>query len=176
MSRFKYLLDLPKSYQSTEKLIGLFPFDTLVNKHSLDIRNGKLDFQNSSIEGLKILAQKGYGAILFINQFKTPISFEEFQRLNKVIENFVGSHGVNVHGIFWCPSTDKNDPYVVPNAGMFHRVTENQNINWKDILVVSTSNNDLSAASKVNATGIKIGSGPSKWDHFDTFFEWAVSL
>lgn len=178
MNRYSYVLNsVNEAIQNQSiKTVGLFPFNALIDPANTDIFNGKIDFLQSALEALKILADKNYSVILFINQFKSrALSFEQFNNLNKFLEEFINSHGVKVNGIYWCPSTAKSDPYVTPNPGMFHKATENQKIDWKDVEVISSSDHDLVAAEKVKAKPIKIGNG-SKWTHFDTLYEWARSV
>jgi histidinol phosphatase-like enzyme len=177
MSRFKYILEQPVTPKSERKLVGLFPFNTVVDQSS-DVSGGKLHFIDSALEGLNILASKNYDVILFINQFKTrPLSHQAFESMNKAIENTFRSKGVNVAGVYWCPVIDKNDPFVTPNAGMFSRVTENQGIKWTDIQVLSTSENDLKAAERAGAVPVKIGSKSGKWNQsFDSTLDWVKSL
>ena len=178
MSRFKHLLTTPAEFSNTEsKIIGVFPFNALIDPAKTDVHSGRIEFLESGIEGLKLLGKKNISVVLMINQFKQrQVSMDNFQMLNQTVERFITSKGVSVAGLYWCPSIVKFDPYVVPNAGMFNRATENQQINWDNIPVVSTSDDDLIAASKVNAQAIKIGSGSNKWTHFNTFYDWVTQL
>ena len=175
MSRYKHLLE-NLTISTESKVFGLFPFNSIIDPTKTDVHSGRLDFDTNAIEGIKLLASKGYSTILFINQFKgRPLSFENFQSLNAAIENFIISLGMKVDGIYWCPGTDKKDPFVVPNPGMFHRSTENQGAIWENVPVVSSSDNDLIAAEKVKAVPIKIGNG-SKWSHYSNLLDWANSI
>jgi len=178
MSRFKYLLDETKSDDFSEvKLIGLFPFNTLIDSSATDLSIGKLGFLDDALAGLTAMSKKNYSVVLFVNQIKNkPLQYETFQSMNQTIENMVRNQGVKVAGLYWCPSTDRNDPYVVPNVGMFTKVTENQGIVWKDIPVLSTSDNDLKAAERAGAKGIKIGKGSTKWTQFETISDWVASV
>lgn len=180
MSRFKHLViqeTTTTETSDTPKLVGLFPFNTLVDPKTSDIHAGKIDFLVSGGEALRELARKNYSVVLFINQFKQrPLPMEHFQGLNQAIDNFVKQSGTTIAGLYWTPGSAKADPFVVPNAGMFNRATENQGINWTDIPVLSTYDADLLAATKVGALPIKIGNGSEKWTHFDSLFEWTKSL
>lgn len=174
MSRFKYLLDVKPIAQAGSKTIGIFPFNSLVDPDKTDIYSGAMAFHESAVQGLKLLAEKNYSVVLFINQFKKkPLPPEHFMALNQALEGFVKSHGINVVGLYWCPSTDRNDPYVVPGAGMFTRATENQGISWEGIDVISTSDNDLIAAERAKANPIKIGKGSSKWTLHENLLDYA---
>jgi len=78
--------------------------------------------------------------------------------------------------MYWCPGVDKKDPFVVPNPGMFVRVTENLNINWVDVPVLSAAENDLSAANKVKATPIMIGTKHNKYISYPDLANWLQSI
>jgi histidinol phosphatase-like enzyme len=175
MSRYSYALDTVSS--TSNKIIGLFPFNAIVDPNTTNVHEGKIDFLTSAVEGLEKLAAKKYSVVLFINQFKNrSLSYEQFQPLNQAVEKFIRDRGLNVIGVYWCPVTNKNDPFVVPNPGMFNKVTENTGISFNEIPVISSSENDLLAASKVKATPIKIGNGPSKWAHYETLFEFVINM
>lgn len=175
MSRYSYVL---QSITNKKKsLIGIFPFNALIDFENSSLSGGKLEFYESAIEGLKLLAQKQTKVILFVNQFKQhPLSYDQFNALNQAVEGFIRQHGVQVEGFYWCPVSDKKDPFVVPNSGMFSRATENQQINWEGIPVISSFDNDLVAASKVKADPIKIGKGSEKWTLFEDFYEYAKTI
>ena len=179
MSRYNYVLTTNKVVSdeyTPNKIIGIFPFNMLIDEDGTNVHNGQINFLNSGIEGLRTLAEKKYSVVLFINQFKTKLlPYEHFQKLNQVVENVVKDTGINVIGLYWCPGLDKRDPFVVPNPGMFTRVKENLGISFEGLTVISSSDADLSAASKIKAIPVKIGNGSSKWTHCSTFFEWAMS-
>lgn len=176
MSRFNHILTntpTASTFTPQSKIIGLFPFNALVDPNTTDVHSGKIDFLESAIAGLRILAEHNYSVVVFINQFKSrQMSHENFNSLNAAVERFINAQGVKVVGIYWCPSIAKNDPYVVPNPGMFHRASENQSIDWSNIPVISSFDKDLLAASSAKATPVKIGNG-SNWTRYATFFEFA---
>ena len=176
MSRYQYILNSISLNSTLPKMIGIFPFNALVDAASSNIHQGKLEFFEEAVDGLKLLGQQGTSVVLFINQFKDrQLGYEQFTALNQAIEKFIRQYGIQVLGVYWCPTIDKRDPFVVPNSGMFNKVTENQGIDWNGVPVISSSDNDLAAAAKVNATPIKIGKGPSKWTSFDSFKTYVVS-
>jgi hypothetical protein len=69
MSRFKHLLDTP-ILTTTNNIVGIFPFNTLIDPKVTDVHSGRIEFLESAIEGLTSLANKNYSVVLFINQFK----------------------------------------------------------------------------------------------------------
>lgn len=185
MNRFNHLLNntetsvitIDSTDGDTPKIIGLFPFNALINPETTNPHAGKIDFLPSAITALKKLAEKNYQCILFLNQIKTkPLGYEEFMAMNQALEKWISSLGIRIVGLYWCPVTDKNDAFVTPNPGMFTRATENQKISWKGVPVISSIDTDLIAAAKVGATPIKIGNKPSKWMHFPNFLDWVETL
>ena len=169
MNRYAFLLN---KENIKSKTIGLFPWGTIIDNSNSDINKNLLIFTESGIEFLKSIASTT-SVVLFVNQFKTrPLSMEDFQDLINTIENFVKEQGVNVIGTYWAPGTQKNDPFVVPNPGMFYRVSENTSLNWEGVEVLSSSDDDLSAAKKVKATPIKIGSSHKIYQSFKTVNDW----
>jgi len=173
MSRFSHILTTPNAGTTQSKIIGLFPFNALVDPSTTDVYSGKIDFLESAIAGLRLLAEENYSVIVFINQFKSrQLPYETFNNLNGAVERFINAQGVKVVGIYWCPSITKNDPYVVPNPGMFHKASENQSIDWSNIPVISSFDKDLLAATSAKAMPVKIGNG-SSWTRYATFFEFA---
>ena len=103
MSRFKYLLDETKSDDFSEvKLIGLFPFNTLIDSSATDLSIGKLGFLDDALAGLTAMSKKNYSVVLFVNQIKNkPLQYETFQSMNQTIENMVRNQGVKVAGLYW---------------------------------------------------------------------------
>lgn len=174
MNRYKFLLSSP---QLSNKVIGLFPWGTVIDPVNSDLKKDQINFFDNGVEFLKELPKKGISVVLFINQFKPhPLTMEKLQTFVNAIEGFVKDQGVTVLGAYWCPGVDRNDPFVVPNPGMFVRVTENTGIAWDNIPVLSASDIDLSAASKVKATPILIGKEHKKYTSFNSLSEWIASI
>lgn len=172
MNRYKFLLSTPVS---NSKTIGLFPWGTIIDSKQSDISKNLLVFSDEGLQFLRNIAHST-NVVLFINQFKMhPLSMEDFQELVNSIDRVVKEQGVTVLGPYWAPGTQKNDPFVVPNPGMFYRATETANINWENIEVLSASDDDLSAAKKVKATPIKIGSSHKTYTSFNSVSEWLNS-
>jgi histidinol phosphatase-like enzyme len=174
MNRYTYILDKISSEQS-ERFIGIFPWELIIDK-TTDVRGDQINFLDEGMDFLHKLSAKKIAVVMFINQFKTyPLSMEKFGNFVSAIENFVKGQGVDLKGVYWCPGTDKRDPFVVPNPGMFLRVTENLGTDWTNIPVLSVSEIDLSAAVKVKATPIKIGSKHNKHQSFESLAAWLDS-
>lgn len=174
MNRFKHLLDkLPSA--ANNRIIGLFPLGTVIDTKNTSVKAQQLHFLEDGVEFLKQIAAKNTSVVLFFNQFKPPVPMNELEQFTAAVADFVSKQGVNVIGPYWCPGYDKKDPFVVPNAGMFHRVTENTGIKWDSIPVISSNELDLMAANKVKALPIKIGGVSTKWTTFESLLEWNAS-
>ena len=174
MNRYKSLL---KNTQKSDKFIGLFPWGTIIDSEKTDHKKDEIHFTDQGIEFLQSLARKNVSVVMFINQFKPyPIPMDKLKSFADAVEGYVRSQNVSVHGVYWAPGYDKKDPFVVPNPGMFLRVTENLGTNWENIEVLSASEVDLSAAVKVKATPVLIGSEHKKYKSFTDLTSWVNSL
>lgn len=176
MNRYKFLLDNLPSAGSRE-IIGFFPFGTLIDTKNTSIKNQQLHFLEEGVQFLEKLATKNTSIVLFFNQFKPPVPANELEAFTGAVADFVTKQGISVIGPYWCPGVDKRDPFVVPNPGMFHRVTEHTGISWTGIPVISSNELDLAAAVKVKALPIKIGGNKTnaKWATYDSLDEWLSS-
>lgn len=169
MNRYKFLLNQPVT---ESKVIGIFPWGTIIDSTASNVSNHYFVCSDEGSQFLNKIASTT-SVVLFINQFKSnPLSMSDFQELVNAIENLVKQHGVTVKGTFWAPGLNRNDPYVVPNPGMFHRATENIGINWSNIEVLSAFDDDLIAAKKVKAIPVKIGNKHKVFASFKSILDW----
>jgi histidinol phosphatase-like enzyme len=171
MNRFKHLLD-NVSTSTNNRIIGLFPFGTVIDTKNTSIKNQQLHFLEEGVEFLQQLSTKSVSVVLFFNQFKPPVPMNDLEQFAAAVADFVTKQGVAVIGPYWCPGSDKKDPFVVPNPGMFTRVTENTGIKWDNLTVISANELDLMAASKVKALPVKIGGVSTKWTTFASLLDW----
>lgn len=173
MNRYKFLL---KPVTSNTLTIGLFPWGTVIDTTSSNIKEEKIYFFDAGMEFISQLANKQISVVLFINQFKLhPLPMNQLEQFSNAVAGTFRSNGVNVIGPYWCPGTDKKDIYVVPNPGMFSRVTENTGFKWKDIPVLSANDVDLLAAKNASAKPIKIGESHKTFQSYATLEEWLRS-
>ena len=173
MNRYKFLLDnLPSA--GNKEIIGLFPFGTVIDTKNTSIKNQQLHFLEEGVTFLEKLSTRNVSIVLFFNQFKPPVTATDLEAFTNAVADFVTKQGLTVIGPYWCPGIDKRDPFVVPNPGMFHRVTENTGISWEGIPVISSSELDLTAAAKVKSVPIKIGGNntSNKWTTYESLDAW----
>lgn len=174
MNRFAYSLS---TSSAPTKFIGLFPWGTVIDSVKTDHKKDEIHFLEEGISFLQELSRRNIAVVMFINQFKPhPIPMEKLKDFAEAVEGFIKAQNVNLAGVYWAPGYDKKDPFVVPNPGMFIRVTENLGTNWEGVEVLSNSDVDLSAAIKVNAKPIKIGGAHTKYTSFNTLNDWLSSF
>jgi histidinol phosphatase-like enzyme len=175
MNRYTYALK--STTQNNGTIIGLFPWGTIVDPTTTDHKKSQIGFYEYSIDFLKQLAVKNTSVVLFLNQFKPHVlPMDDLKNFADSVEQFVRDQGVAVLGMYWCPGIDKKDPFVVPNPGMFLRVTENLGIDWNKIPVLSSNEANLSAAVKVKATPIMIGAKHNKYTSYSNLADWVSSI
>lgn len=172
MNRYSYVLKI-KNAIVPKKIIGLFPYGLLIDPANSSIKNEQLTFFDNSTEFFKKLIEKNISVVLFINQFKKqPASFDELKKFIEAVEGYISQQGVSITGMYWSPGYEKTDPFVVPNPGMFHRVSENTNLVWDNVDVLSDNDDDLLAASEVQATPVYIGKPHVKWQSYNSILDW----
>jgi histidinol phosphatase-like enzyme len=175
MNRYTYALK--STGQNTGTIIGLFPWGTIVDPATTDHKKSQISFYEHGVDFLRQLAGKNISVVLFLNQFKPHVlPMDDLKNFADSVEQFVRDQGVAVLGMYWCPGVEKKDPFVVPNPGMFVRVTENIGIDWNKIPVLSSSEVDLSAATKVKATPVMIGAKHNKYTSYSNLADWVSSI
>jgi len=175
MNRYAYILQ--STTQNNGTIIGLFPWGTIVDPSTTDHKKSQISFYEHGVDFLKQLSGKNISVVLFLNQFKPyPLSMEDLKNFADSVEQFVRDQGVAVLGMYWCPGIEKKDPFVVPNPGMFVRVTENLGIDWNKLQVLSASDVDLSAAAKVKANPVMIGAKHNKYTSYASLYDWVSSI
>ena len=176
MNRYAHILESITANKSNQ-FIGIFPWGTVIDPINTNHKNSQIAFLEQGVVFLQELRAKNISVVLFINQFKPhPMSYDDLKNFIESVEQFVREQGVSVMGTYWCPGFDKKDPFVVPNPGMFLRVAENLGVDWSKVPVLSAHDVDLSAASKVKATPIKIGNKHDKYQSYTTLSEWVSSI
>lgn len=177
MNRYKHLLSRLLPAENSRKIVGIFPHNTLIDTEKTNHKTKEIVLFEDGMEFLKKVSAKNISLVLFINQIiPHQLSMADFQEYVDGIDFVVKQAGVDLVGVYWCPNIDKRDPFVVPNPGMFIRVTENTGIKWDGLTVLSASDNDLSAATKVKAVPVKIGRRTKDRETYDSLNRWIDSL
>ena len=118
-----------------------------------------LEIHESVFEAVKVLTEKGKGIIITTNRpeiARGNMKQESYVDAQNAIVEALKSQGANILGVWYCPSTDKNDPYLKPNPGMFMKLKTEHGIDWKKTPILASSIADVKAGAAVGAEVIVI--------------------
>ena len=162
MGRYtEYMRDI-WTIQNNRKVIGLTLFGVILDNKNAFSPGQQLTVSNETIEAIKILITKGYD-FLFIagqppNRTKN-LEIQDFENIFQSIKEIITQVGGRIKNVYYAPSTDKNDPYVKPNIGMFERAQNEGMIKWEGSYFIGVEPNDVKAAVKSKAIPVLITSG-----------------
>ena len=147
--------------QANRKIIGIGLFNVLVDNTRAFTPGDPVIPLDGVEAAIKILVQKGYDFILITGQPPSRAKVLEMYDFENIIagaRQFIEQLGGRVRNVYYAPGTDKNDPYVKPNAGMWERAAAENNFKWEGCYFVGSETNDVKASTKVKATPILIKS------------------
>ncbi len=147
--------------QANRKVIGLCMFGVLFDNNKPFTPGDQLQLADGADEAIRILSQKGYDFLIIQGQppLKTRnLEIQDFENILAAIREVVQSLGGRIKNAYYAPGTDKNDPYVKPNAGMWERAQNEGNVKWADSYFVGADSGDVKASSKVKAIPVVIKS------------------
>ena len=162
MGRYtEYMRDI-WTIQNNRKVIGLTLFGVILDNKNAFSPGQQLTVSNETIEAIKVLITKGYD-FLFIagqppNRTKN-LEIQDFENIFQSIKEIITQVGGRIKNVYYAPSTDKNDPYVKPNIGMFERAQNEGMIKWEGSYFIGVEPNDVKAAVKSKAIPVLITSG-----------------
>lgn len=145
--------------QADRKVIGIGLFNVLIDNSKVFTPGDTV----SPLEGVDVaiqtLAQKGYDFIIITGQPSNRsriLENHDFENIISGARDFITQLGGRVKNVYYAPGTDKNDPYVKPNAGMLERAQNENNFKWADTYFVGSETNDVKMATKVKAQPVLI--------------------
>lgn len=117
-----------------------------------------------SIEAITRLRAKGYKVVVISDQAgisKGQMTEQDVDYVHQYMLDLLGKAGcTNIHGIYYSSGTDKRDPFVKPNVGMFKRCEEhNRSIKFNEGFYVGDRISDLKAALKIGARPVLVRTG-----------------
>lgn len=145
--------------QANRKVIGLTLFGVFFDNSRPFTPGDQLRLADGVEPAVKMLSQKGYDLLIIAGQpaKKTKnLSTQDFDNILASTKEGVENLGGRVKNAYYAPGTDKNDPYVKPNIGMFERAQNEGMVDWATSFYVGADSNDIKAAAKVKATPILI--------------------
>jgi histidinol phosphatase-like enzyme len=148
--------------RANRKVIGMTLFGVILDNNNAFTPGQQMVVSDETIEAIKILIAKGYD-FLFIagqppNRTKN-LEIQDFENIFYSIKEIITQLGGRIKNVYYAPSTDKNDPYVKPNTGMFERAQNEGMIKWEGSYFIGAEPNDVKAAVKSKATPVLITSG-----------------
>tara|TARA_B100001287_G_scaffold67332_1_gene55128 strand:+ start:40221 stop:40832 length:612 start_codon:yes stop_codon:yes gene_type:complete len=117
-----------------------------------------------SLEAVAKIRQLGHRIVIITNQGgiqKGIMSAEDVDSVHDHMLELLGQAGCpSIDAIYYSESSQKNDMYAKPNAGMFKRCAkEHKDIKWSQGFFVGDKMSDLRAAVKVGARPVLVRTG-----------------
>jgi D-glycero-D-manno-heptose 1,7-bisphosphate phosphatase len=137
--------------------------DGVINRH---IPGGyvtswaEFEFLPWALQGLRMLAQNGYGVLIASNQAcvgKGLLSEHGLDSITKQFVSEVRSAGGDIRGVFYCTHlAEANCDCRKPQPGLLLRAQSAYGFHFADTFVVGDSTSDLDAARRVGAPAVLI--------------------
>lgn len=165
MGRYKQYFDEVWKLQSNRKVIALNLFGVIYDNATPFTPGNNLNIADGVEVGLQMLSQKGYDFLIVTGQppLRTKnLEITDFENIVNATSEIIKKMGGRLKTAYYAPSTDKTDPFVKPNTGMFERAESEGQITWKDAHYLSVESADIKAASKMGATPVVIRSATNK--------------
>jgi histidinol phosphatase-like enzyme len=191
MGRYaNYMKDI-WAIQANRKVIGLTLFGVLFDNSKPFTPGQQLTPFDDTEQAIRLLSQKGYDFLIIAGQppQKTRnLDITDFENILGATRDMITQFGGRVKNAYYAPGTDKNDPYVKPNTGMFERAQNEGMVKWADAYYIGVEAADVKAATKIKATPILIKTDVAskikafelthqiKVKEFNTLFDFAQSL
>jgi histidinol phosphatase-like enzyme len=165
MGRYKQYFDDVWKLRANRKVIALNLFGVLYDNSTPFSPGSNLNIADGVEVGIQMLAQKGYDLLVVTGQppLRTKnLEITDFENILGATSDIIQKLGGTLKNAYYAPSTDKTDPFVKPNTGMFERAETEGQIAWKDSHYLSVESADIRAASKMGAVPVVIRSATNK--------------
>jgi HAD superfamily hydrolase (TIGR01662 family) len=151
--------------QSNRKVLGVTLFGVLLDNSKPFTPGNQLTIMEGVPEAIALLAQKGYDFLIIFGQPPSRtrnLDVQDFENILASVKDGIQQAGGRVKNAYYAPGTDKNDPYVKPNPGMFERAKNENNFDWTETFYIGADSNDVKASFKVKANPVLIRSQVNK--------------
>jgi len=149
----------------TKCVIGL-DRDGVINKDIGTYVTSPNQFEaiDGSLEAIAHMRRLGHRIVILTNQggiAKGLMTNEHVENVHEHMLDLFGQAGCpSIEGIYYSESSQKNDMYAKPNAGMFKRCAkEIPGVKWSQGFFVGDKMSDLRAAIKVGARPVLVRTG-----------------
>lgn len=156
--------------QANRKLLPITLFGVLFDNTTPFTPGNQLKIAEDVEQAVKKLVSKGYDFLVITGQppLRTKnLAQQDFENILNATREVIESMGGKMRNAYYAPGTDKQDPYVKPNTGMFERAQSEMSINWAELMYIGAELNDIKAASKMKAKPVLIKSGNTKTKAFE---------
>lgn len=114
-------------------------------------------------DGLRSLAQKGFGLVVITNQSAIGRGLFDQSRLTLIhqrLSDLLSAEGVKLDGIYFCPHTPEDDCQCrKPRTGLVEIAARELNFNPQDSFVIGDKPCDIELGHGVGATTILVRTG-----------------
>jgi HAD superfamily hydrolase (TIGR01662 family) len=151
--------------QANRKVIGLGLFNVLVDNTRVFTPGDAVMPVDGVDKAIQMLSQKGYDFIIITGQPSSrtrALEMHDFENIITGARQFIEQLGGRVRNVYYAPGTDKNDPYVRPNTGMWERAASENNLKWDGVYFVGSETNDVKASTKMKAIPVLIKTANSE--------------
>lgn len=159
MGRYSDYFKAIWALQANRKIIGLGLFNVIIDNSKTFTPGDPVVPLAGADQAIQVLTQKGYDFILItgqpVNRSRT-LDIDDFENIIGGTREFITQLGGRLRNVYYAPGTDKADPYVKPNPGMWERAQNENNFKWADTIFVGSEPNDIKASNKVKATPVLI--------------------
>jgi histidinol phosphatase-like enzyme len=177
--------------QANRKVIGLTLFGVFFDNSTPFTPGNQLTISEGADNAIQLLTQKGYDFVIVAGQAPSRtknLDQQDFENILAGTREIFEKLGARIKSAYYAPGTDKNDPYVKPNIGMFERAQNEGFVTWNGSYYIGAEPNDIKAAAKVKSIPVLIKSGKEsktkafelmnqvKIQEFDTLLEFANSI
>lgn len=159
MGRYtEYFQDIWK-LQANRKVLGVSLFGAIIDNTKSFTPGDPIGPAEGAAEAIQLLTQKGYDLLIISGQPSNKtraLSQNDFENILTGTKDFVAQVGGRIRNVYYAPGVDKNDPYVLPNIGMFERAQNENNFSWANSYFVGADVNEVKAAIKSKAKPVLI--------------------
>jgi HAD superfamily hydrolase (TIGR01662 family) len=160
MGRYSAYIDVITQFKQNKKSIGMSVFNVLIDNSKPFTPGDQLEIYPFVQDAIQLLTQKGYDLLFITGQpprRTRDIAIEDFDNILDSLKNITSEYGGTAKASYYTPSSDKTDPYVKPNIGMFRRAENENNVVWKDTFFIGCDKNDIKAALSLPTNAIIVG-------------------
>ncbi len=124
------------------------------------------EFFPNSIEGLKKLADAGFGLVMITNQSgiaRGLLSVEDLTRVNGGISETLRRHGAALDGVYYCPHhPDDNCRCRKPKPGMAETAAQELGFDLHDAIMIGDRPCDIALGKAIGGKAILVRTGGGK--------------